>query len=158
MGIFIKTKQTIKPINIFFKKASKSELAQILAIENRVCEHPWNKQAFVDSFDNAAIDIQLILLDEKIAGYLLSLRSVEFVDVLNICIDSKFQRQGLARQLLNKLVASRQSDTVSAILLEVRKSNIIALNFYLKYGFQLIDTRKKYYSNLEDAKILRLQI
>jgi ribosomal protein S18 acetylase RimI-like enzyme len=37
-------------------------------------------------------------------------------------------------------------------------SNVIALDFYKNYGFESLDTRKKYYSNLEDAKILRLQI
>ena len=43
-------------------------------------------------------------------------------------------------------------------MLEVRVSNVAAIHFYQRYGFELIDTREKYYSNLEDAKILRLLI
>ncbi|HIB97919.1 MAG TPA: ribosomal-protein-alanine N-acetyltransferase [Candidatus Thioglobus sp.] len=158
LDIFIKMKQIIKPINTSFREASKQDLTQILAIENRAYEHPWNEQKFIDSFDNNNSQIQLILLNETIAGYLLSLQSIEFIDILNICIDPDFQRQGLAKQLLNHLVASQQGGVINAILLEVRKSNTIAISFYLNYGFKLIDTRKKYYSNGEDAKILNLQI
>ncbi len=151
-------KQKIKPINTSFREASKQDLTQILEIENRAYEYPWNERKFIDSFDNNNSKIQLILLNKTIVGYLLSLQSIEFIDILNICIAPDFQRQGLAKKLLNHLVVSQQGGVINAILLEVRKSNTAAISFYLNYGFKLIDTRKKYYSNGEDAKILNLQI
>ncbi len=158
LDIFIKTKQIIKPISTSFRLATLQDLDEILAIELRAYQQPWNKQKFIDSFDNVNTQIQLILVDKKIAGYLLTLQSVEFIDILNICIDPKFQQQGLGKQLLDNLLKHQQGSAINSLLLEVRKSNITAINFYQHYGFKLIDTRKKYYSNGEDAKILRLQI
>ncbi len=151
-------KRITRPISTSFRKASVQDLDKILVIENRTYSFPWSKEKFIDSFNNPSIEIQLILLDNKIVGYLLTLLSIEFIDILNICIDTQFQKQGLGKKLLDNLLARQKHSEIKSILLEVRESNRAAINFYQNYGFKLLDTRKKYYSNLEDAKILRFQI
>ncbi|WP_428095525.1 ribosomal protein S18-alanine N-acetyltransferase [Candidatus Thioglobus sp.] len=151
-------KLTTKPINISFRSASREDLDQILAIEVRAYSQPWSLKKFADSYDNPSIKIQLILLNGQIKGYLLTQLSIEFIDILNICIDPEFQQQGLGKKLLDDLLEQQEKTVVKSIFLEVRVSNVVAINFYQNYGFKLLDTRKKYYSNLEDAKILRLQI
>ncbi len=151
-------KRITRPISTSFRKASIQDLDKILVIENRTYSFPWSKEKFIDSFNNPSIEIQLILLDNKIVGYLLTLLSIEFIDILNICIDTQFQKQGLGKKLLDNLLARQKHSEIKSILLEVRESNRAAINFYQNYGFKLLDTRKKYYSNLEDAKILRFQI
>lgn len=156
--IFIKMKPVTKPINTSFRSASIQDLDQILFIEQRAYSQPWSEQKFVDSFNHADIDIQLVMQDQTVAGYCLTLSSLEFVDILNICIDPDYQQQGLGRQLLDNLCKQRQGSGRKSIMLEVRESNIVAIDFYQSYGFKQIDVRKKYYSNGEDAKILRLQI
>jgi ribosomal-protein-alanine N-acetyltransferase len=43
--------------------------------------------------------------------------------------------------------------------LEVRKSNIPAINLYKRFGFEIISIRKEYYSdNKEDALVMALKI
>ena len=45
------------------------------------------------------------------------------------------------------------------VLLEVRKSNNPAINFYLKFNFKITGDRKNYYSNpIEDAYVMELDI
>lgn len=45
------------------------------------------------------------------------------------------------------------------IVLEVRVSNIVAQNLYLKYGFQIVTTKRNYYrSDNEDAYDMRLDL
>ncbi len=45
------------------------------------------------------------------------------------------------------------------VLLEVRKSNNPAINFYLKFNFKITGDRKNYYSNpIEDAYVIELEI
>jgi ribosomal-protein-alanine N-acetyltransferase len=107
----------------------------------------------VDSFNNPQIEIQLMLKNEQIIGYLLMLKSADFLDILTLCIDPNFQRQGLGKKLLD---VGLEKNTAKSIFLEVRISNVAAIKFYQTYGFEQIDERKKYYANLEDAKILRL--
>ena len=85
----------------------------------------------------------------------MALKSVDFVDILNICIHPQYQHQGLGEKLLQNLLQGLDKNQHPFVLLEVRNSNKTAISFYLKLGFELIDQRKKYYSNGEDAKILR---
>jgi ribosomal-protein-alanine N-acetyltransferase len=102
--------------------------------------------------------VRLISHDDQISGYLLTLNSIDFIDILTIAIAPQLQHQGLGRELLDDLLQHLDKDKARSIMLEVRVSNVSAIHFYQKYGFELIDTREKYYSNLEDAKILRLLI
>ena len=45
------------------------------------------------------------------------------------------------------------------MILEVRKSNDPAINFYLKFKFKISGERKNYYSNpIEDAYVMELEI
>ena len=45
------------------------------------------------------------------------------------------------------------------MVLEVRKSNDPAINFYLKFNFKIAGERKNYYSNpIEDAYVMELEI
>lgn len=107
---------------------------------------------------NPNIDVQFSLINNQIVGYLLTLNTIDFIDILNICIGSLFQRQELGKKLLDDLRQRLDKNKVQSILLEVRKSNTATIEFYQYYGFEWVDTRKKYYSNGENAKILRLQI
>ena len=157
-GTFTKTKLPIKLISISFKKATRQDLNAILAIEERIFSTPWSQQKLLDSFENLNTHMQLILHNEKIAGYLITLNSLDFSDILTLAITPEFQRQGLGFKLLDDLQQRLKLCNIRTIFLEVRVSNVVAICFYQKYGFKLIDTREKYYSNLEDAKILRLLI
>ena len=107
---------------------------------------------FIQSLNNPNILAHLILKDEQIVGYSISLQTLEFTDLLNICIHPKHQQQGFGAQLFNHLLNTLASKEV---LIEVRNSNYNALSFYKKLGFKVINIRKKYYADGEDAKILR---
>ena len=43
-----------------------------------------------------------------------------------------------------------------SVFLEVKRSNLSAINFYKKFNFKEIGFEKKYYSDGEDAIIMRL--
>ncbi|KAA0443347.1 MAG: ribosomal-protein-alanine N-acetyltransferase [Candidatus Thioglobus sp.] len=155
--IFIKMKHRIALINISFNPFSLQDLPSVLAIECLSYPHPWSEQQFIDSLNNPQIMADLILLDGKIIGYALSLRAPDFADLLNICIHPKKQRRGLGEALFNRVLQQLQSIKITTIFLEVRSSNQSAFLFYQQLGFEIIDTRKAYYSNGEDAKIMRFQ-
>jgi len=63
--------------------------------------------------------------------------------ITNVSIDKAFMRQGIAKTLINKSRSYYKCKAYSAINLEVFKSNKIAINFYLKHEFFIIETRKE---------------
>jgi ribosomal-protein-alanine N-acetyltransferase len=65
--------------------------------------------------------------------------------VLRIGTDPKYQRQGIALQVLNKLHELLQLNQVESLLLEVRADNTAAIALYEQQAFNIIHKRKGYY-------------
>ena len=76
-------------------------------------------------------------------------------DITNIAVHPSYRKQGIASQLLSKLLEICKDNNCNDITLEVRVSNTPAQNLYTKFGFVNEGIRKKYYSdNGEDAIIM----
>ena len=67
-------------------------------------------------------------------------------DITSIAVESDFRRKGLARQLIEEFEKILPYDTEN-IFLEVRESNISAINLYRKCGFERLSVRKNFYIN-----------
>jgi len=147
-----------KHINISFKAFTAKDIDHALAIERLVYDSPWNQAKFTDSLNNPKTLASLLVVDEQVLGYFVATHSPDSADLLNICIHPQYQHQGLGTQLFDYLTKQLQTLNLDTLFIEVRASNETAFLFYQKLGFKLIGLRKKYYSNGEDAKILRLQI
>ncbi|MEO1890492.1 MAG: ribosomal protein S18-alanine N-acetyltransferase [Candidatus Thioglobus sp.] len=155
--ISTKTKPTTKRINTSFRDFTVRDIPLVLTIERLVYDSPWSQAKFTDSLNNPKTLSSLLIIDEQVLGYFVATYSPDSVDLLNICIHPEHQHQGLGTQLFDYLIQQLQALSLNTIFIEVRASNKSALLFYQKLGFNVIDSRKKYYSNGEDAKILRLQ-
>lgn len=84
--------------------------------------------------------------------------SVDF-ELLNIGIEPENQKQGCGRLLIDALIATGQSIGLANVFLEVRSANISAIEFYRKYGFEVVGTRKDFYRNPEDdAYVMKLTL
>jgi ribosomal-protein-alanine N-acetyltransferase len=155
--ISTKTKPTTKRINTSFRDFTVRDIPLVLTIERLVYDSPWSQAKFTDSLNNPKTLSSLLIIDDQVLGYFVATHSPDSMDLLNICIHPEHQHQGLGTQLFDYLTQQLQALSLNTIFIEVRASNKSALLFYQKLGFNLIDSRKKYYSNGEDAKILRLQ-
>jgi len=155
--ISTKTKPITKRINTSFRDFTVRDIPLVLTIERLVYDSPWSQAKFTDSLNNPKTLSSLLIIDDQVLGYFIATHSPDSVDLLNICIHPEHQHQGLGTQLFDYLIQRLQVLNLNTIFIEVRASNKSTLLFYQKLGFNLIDSRKKYYSNGEDAKILRLQ-
>jgi ribosomal-protein-alanine N-acetyltransferase len=90
-----------------------------------------------------------------VVGYCVCIVCVDYVDILNICIHPDYQRLGLGSVLLDYQTEQLTISGIKSILLEVRESNLAAILYYEKNGFEAIDRRNRYYRNGEDAIIMR---
>ena len=91
--------------------------------------------------------------------------TLDSADILNIGIDSEFQRQGHGTALLKHLIEELRKWDIGEILLEVRAGNKPAIQFYKRQGFEEISVRKSYYtknsknqSHREDGIIMSIKI
>ena len=72
--------------------------------------------------------------------------------LLNFAISPEYQGKGFGKLLMRAVIAYTKQIGSSYIVLEVRRSNIRAINLYRKFGFEVTGIRPRYYSdNNEDA-------
>jgi len=76
-----------------------------------------------------------------------------------VVVAAGFLRRGIANELMRALIPCAKNEVASAILLEVRESNLAARGLYEKQGFREVGRRPAYYKNpAEDAILYTLRL
>jgi [ribosomal protein S18]-alanine N-acetyltransferase len=76
-------------------------------------------------------------------------------ELWNIAVEPGHRRQGIARALLGEARRRLSGSGVHRLFLEVRESNLPAVELYRSFGFALLGRRKDYYlTPKEDALVL----
>ena len=94
--------------------------------------------------------------DGVVCGYVGSQSVLDGADMMNIAVHPDYRKQGIAYNLVDKLIGLLKAKNVISLSLEVRVSNENAISLYHKMGFEVIGRRPGYYRNpREDAYIMR---
>jgi [ribosomal protein S18]-alanine N-acetyltransferase len=90
-----------------------------------------------------------------LAGFLVARRVAADIEILNFAVRTESRRRGIGAALLCAVMDWGKSFSAEKAMLEVRASNLAALRFYERFGFQLAGRRPRYYSApVEDALLL----
>lgn len=78
--------------------------------------------------------------------------------VATIAVHPQYRKFGIGRKLLAQGLLAAYQRGARLSYLEVRRSNLNAQNLYLKFGFQIVGARPRYYKdNQEDALLMTLE-
>ena len=95
--------------------------------------------------------------DNNVLGELKYSLIYERMEVDNILVKEEYRGRGIGTKLMSYLVSEAIHHKVINITLEVRVSNIRAINLYKKFGFREVALRKYYYGD-EDAILMEKQV
>ena len=134
---------------------NKEHVSQIAQLEAQCFSDPWSEKSIASELENP---LSLWLVAEEngqVYGYVGSQTVLDESDMMNVAVDPRFRRQGIARTLIETLIAELSKMGSRCLRLEVRVSNENARALYARMGFQQLGLRKNYYHNpKEDALIL----
>lgn len=139
---------------LIIRKMSDEDLDEIERLESVSLKAPWNKKVlYTDLHDNPCSVILVAELDGKIAGYLDFMITFDSATISRIAVFPEYRKQGIATALLNEMnaICKNQEEPVAWITLEVRPSNVNAVNLYLSSGYEKVTIKKAYYDDGEDA-------
>lgn len=118
--------------NTFFKDMKKTDIGQ----ESKICNPSG-----------------------RIVGFAGIMLVADEAELLNIAVTPSFRGQGIGQMLLDKMITEAAQKATRRLLLEVRKSNVSAMQMYNKNQFVKLGERKNYYSNpKEDAVIMERKL
>ena len=140
------------PLDI--RRLTYADLPQVIAIERRAFPTPWSLAMFVLELSKPSGICLVALVEGRVVGYLVCSRYDVVWHVMNVAVEPRRRRRGIATALLLDLFA--QADKPGEqYTLEVRTSNDPAIALYERFGFQSAGVRPGYYhDNKEDALIM----
>jgi [ribosomal protein S18]-alanine N-acetyltransferase len=136
------------------RRLTYADLPQVIAIERRAFPTPWSLAMFVLELSKPSGICLAALMEERLVGYLVCSRYDTIWHLMNVAVDDRLRRQGIATTLLEHLfgLADKPSEQYT---LEVRTSNEDAIRLYERFGFRTAGRRRAYYhDNREDALIM----
>lgn len=94
-----------------------------------------------------------------LAGFVFARSLAENLEILKLGVLPSCQRRGIGTRLMESAYAEGIRRGCSRCFLEVRKSNLKAIQFYYRQGFRVAGTRLNYYTDpVEDAWIMERRL
>ena len=141
---------------VAFRPMNESDLADILQIETIAYTHPWTERIFQDCL-RVGYCCWVVSRAGIIIGYGVMSVAAGECHLLNLCVHPDEQNRGFGSMMLEKLLYIARKHKADTAFLEVRPSNIKAIQLYRNAGFDEVGMRRNYYPaefGREDAIIL----
>ena len=84
---------------------------------------------------------------KKIVGLIFCVEDNDFIHINSFCVDKSCRKKGYGTKLINEIKKYGKK-----ITLNVLETNTIAIRFYEKHGFKLVEVKKNYYGELNDER------
>ncbi len=147
-----------KIIDIKIRKIQKKDQKEVLRISKE--SFPDDEADFITQslFDREHFYIAEIP-DKIIVGFIcFGIYSVKAAHIMILAVDPKYQRKSIGTKLLMFAIKIMKKHPISKIRLEVKVSNVEAIEFYEKHEFKIAGVIDKYYDDQSDAYLMILDV
>jgi ribosomal-protein-alanine N-acetyltransferase len=142
---------------VVIRSAALNDVPAILAIEQRAphAAH-WTAEQYKKLVASGVVLVAEEAAEEavQLCGFICVKVVAGEWEIENVVVAAEFLRRGIANELVRNLVHRAENEAASAILLEVRESNLPARGLYEKHGFREVGRRPVYYRDPVENAIL----
>jgi [ribosomal protein S18]-alanine N-acetyltransferase len=144
------------------RQMTHEDMPAVIALEKAAFRNPWSPELLRRELDH---DWSTILLVEsplpgggrELLGLAIFWIVQDEVHVLNVATAPEHRRRGVARAVMEELLARGRHRRCTLATLEVRRSNEAAIGLYRSFGFRSVGVRPNYYvDEKEDALVMVL--
>ncbi len=131
------------------RRCREEDLEEVYKIETLSFKFAYPRLLFYDYLKK----LFFVLEDNgKIIGYVMA--DEERNLIVSIAVHPEYRRKGYGKMLMEHVLKFMRGK----VILQVRKSNEAAINFYKKLGFRRVGEIRKYYIDGEDAILMSKMI
>ncbi len=158
---------------LHIRPAVDADIRAMVAIERASFSDPWTHAAIASTL---RYDHMRVLIAEERGGgvgepagvgdgagrplgYVVAMVAGPEAEIADLAVSPEARRRGIARALIDRLLADLEAENVAAVFLEVRESNQPARALYESRAFRAIGRRRGYYRlPVEDALLLKREL
>jgi ribosomal-protein-alanine N-acetyltransferase len=126
----------------------RRDLTDIINIEQLSYEVAWTKQDFERQLQHKNCIGLVATLKEDIVGYVIYMLHKERIEVINMAVHPKYQKQGIGTTILEK-IKNKLGNKRNRMTVDIEEYNLIAQLFLKSNGF--LATRTNKYSDSADS-------
>ena len=131
--------------------------ANIAGVCRRCFSDPWSGSAVEGTLK--AEQNFVVAADNGKLGFAAASLAFDTADILDVAVIPEMRGRGIARKMLDALLALLRDNGAESVFLEVRVSNAPAIGLYTSLGFKECGIRKNYYTSpREDAALYVLSL
>lgn len=128
---------------------------EIELLEKQCFSVPWSRQALISQLpDDMHFFIAAFNDSGRVLGYVGMMYVLDEGYISNVAVSPECRRLGIADKLIESLIKRASEKNLSFVTLEVRESNLPAIELYRKNGFSDVGLRKNYYNKPTENAIL----
>lgn len=143
-----------------FRPMTLDDVDTVIHLENQVYQFPWTDRIFKDCI-RVGYDCWMADLENTVVAHAVISVAAGESHMLNLSVTENLQGKGIGKQFVQFLLNIARNKRAQIMMLEVRPSNVRAINCYNSAGFNEIGCRKDYYpapNGKEDALLFAKQI
>ena len=141
------------------RQMTNEDVERVYQLSEECFSEPWSLESIQKEVSNPVASYFVAESDDQIIGYGGLWHVLDEGDIINIAVNSQYRRQGIGQAILKKLLEEAEQKALTTLHLEVRQSNLAAIQLYQQNGFKVIAIRKGYYHHpLEDALVMDCSI
>ena len=144
----------------FIRRMREGDLPAVGVIEALSFSNPWSDTTFRGEIQNTSVSFPMVVVrrpGDEVVAYIIFWMIRDDVQVNNVAVHPDCRGLGLGEAMMRFAIARVRAAGATFMTLEVRPSNTPALALYKKLGFEIMGTRKNYYTKPdEDAYVMAL--
>jgi ribosomal-protein-alanine N-acetyltransferase len=151
--------------NIVIRRMAAGDVARVMKIAASLGDAPhWTEAAYTTALNPESTPRRIALVaataeESQLLGFTVANILPPQAELETIAVVPESQRRGLGRIIFGALRSELRAAGATELLLEVRASNLAALEFYRAQGFVETGRRIGYYTDpIEDAVLMLVRI
>ncbi|MBC7107563.1 MAG: ribosomal protein S18-alanine N-acetyltransferase [Methanomassiliicoccales archaeon] len=142
---------------LILRRFNITDLPQVYDLACTELKERYTPELFLNVFSCWSDGFIVIEDNRRIQGFILGITiSKREARILMLAVKDEVKRRGLGTILFREFCSKCAMRGIRYITLEVRKSNLPAINFYKKLGFEIAGEIDHYYSDGESAYRMHL--
>lgn len=141
----------------FIREFQEEDLLDVLNIANESLTENYIPELFLD-IHRAWPEGFLVAVTKDVVGFIAGIKQRMEARILLLAVKREFRNAGIGSALMRRFITLCKSEGILSVRLEVRTKNLRAIEFYRKFGFNIISYVPNYYTNGDDAYIMWREI
>ena len=135
------------------------DMPEVMDIERQSFPHPWDDEHLLERLRQRNCIALVAERSDKVIGFTVYELLKSYLHVLNLAVHPQYRRQGVGRQIIDKLKSKLLQQRRTELRIEVSDENLAAQCFFREMEFKATNIIRGHYDETDsDAYVMRYRL